>query len=96
MLSFLVFNSSYSAGDKSPSASCSLSEVFSAAVATVGAFLVAAFVKSAEEADEKWVGARFKLRFQARFRDRFRRPPGQPASDAELALKSEADLGFSG
>jgi hypothetical protein len=71
-------------------------EVFSAAAAAVGAFLVSMFIKNAEEADEKWIGARFKKRFQARFPDRFPRQPGQPAPPGELAVKSEADLGFSG
>jgi hypothetical protein len=80
-------------GDKPP---VKRKEVFSAAVAAVGAFLIAAFIKSADEADEKWVGSRFKKRFQARFRDRFPREQGKPASQAELAVLSEADLGFSG
>jgi hypothetical protein len=52
--------------------------------------------KDAEEADEKWIGARFKKRFQARYRKRFPRQNGQPASPAELAVIAEADLGFSG
>jgi hypothetical protein len=80
-------------GDKPP---VRRKEIFSAAAAAVGAFLVAAFIKDAEEADEKWMGARFKKRFQARYRKRFPRQDGQPASPAELAVISEADLGFSG
>jgi hypothetical protein len=80
-------------GDKPP---VRRKEIFSAAAAAVGAFLVAAFIKDAEEADEKWIGARFKKRFQARYRKRFPRQDGQPASPAELAVISEADLGFSG
>lgn len=81
-------------GDKPP---VERKEVFSAAAAAVGAFLVAMFVKDAEEADEKWVGGRFKKRFQTRFGDRFPRPPGQATpTDGELAVRSEADLGFSG
>jgi hypothetical protein len=71
-------------------------EIFSAAAATVGAFLVAAFIKDSEEADEKWIGTRFKRKFQARFSDRFPRQPGGPATRGELAVKEEAALGFSG
>jgi hypothetical protein len=40
-------------------------KILAAAVASTGAFLTAAFIKGAEEADEKWVGARFKRLFQA-------------------------------
>jgi hypothetical protein len=80
-------------GDKPPA---ERKEIFSAAAAAFGAFLVSMFVKDAEEADEKWIGARFKKRFQERFRDRFPREPGGPASRGELAVRSEADLGFSG
>jgi hypothetical protein len=73
-------------------------EIFSAAAAALGAFFVAMFVKDAEEADEKWVGARFKKRFQARFANRFPRPPGpdQAATRGELAVNEEAVFGFSG
>lgn len=71
-------------------------EIFSAAAAALGAFFVAMFVKDAEEADEKWVGSRFKKRFQARFGNRFPRQPGQPASRGEQAVKEEAVFGFSG
>jgi hypothetical protein len=71
-------------------------EVFSAAAAAIGAFLVAAFVKGAEEADDEWVGDRFKKRFQARYGGTFPTPQGGTAPDAQLAVKSDADLGFSG
>jgi hypothetical protein len=35
-------------------------EIFWAAAAALGVFVVAAFVKDAEEADDKWLGSRFK------------------------------------
>jgi hypothetical protein len=69
-------------------------KILAAAVASVGAFLTAAFIKNADEADEKWIGARFKKLFQAHYNPRFR--PGQPTSDAEKAVRAEAALGFSG
>lgn len=72
-------------------------EIFSAAAAALGAFFVAMFVKDAEDADEKWVGNRFKKRFQGVFGNRFPRQPGQgSASRGEQAVKEEAVFGFSG
>ena len=80
-------------GDKPP---VERKEVFSAAATAIGTFLVAMFVKGADEADETWVGARFKKKFQARFRGRFPRQAGQAASLGEVAVESEQDLGFQG
>jgi hypothetical protein len=71
-------------------------EIVSAAVAAVGAFLVAAFVESAGDADENWIGGRFKKRLQERYKDSFRRDANEPASEAELAVKEDAVLGFQG
>jgi hypothetical protein len=71
-------------------------EVFSAASAALGAFLVAMFVKDAEQADEAWVGDRFRRKVQKRFRDRFPREPGKPATRGELAVLDDAALGFAG
>ncbi|MEX2646450.1 MAG: hypothetical protein WD249_09325 [Gaiellaceae bacterium] len=71
-------------------------EIFSATSAALGAFLVAMFIKSAEEADEKWIGVRFKNNLERQFGNRFSRQQGQPASRGELAVKADAALGFSG
>jgi hypothetical protein len=78
-------------GDKPPA---DRKEIFSAASAAFGAFLVSAFIKDAETVDETWIGPRFKKRFQERFKNRF--PRVTPASAAELAVQSYQDLGFEG
>lgn len=69
-------------------------KLFAAAIAAVGAFLTAAFIKGAEEADEKWVGARFKKLFQTHYIPKLK--PGQMADNVEKAVRAEAALGFSG
>lgn len=75
-------------------ASVEREKILSAFVAALGAFLTAAFIKGAEEADDNWVGMRFKKLFQAHYNPKFK--AGEPTTDAELAVRSEAALGFSG
>lgn len=66
-------------------------KLLSASLAAISAFGVAAFVKDAEEADESWIGKRFKTRFQSAYSDRF-----DSESPAERAVLSGADQGFDG
>lgn len=77
--------------DPGEGASTQQKELAAAAIAAVGAFLVSAFIKNAEEADEKWIGGRFKKRFQARYNNRFR-----SGSPADRAVSSSASQGVEG